>query len=182
MNRNPRTALTTSLLLAAAMGSAPLLAGERHDRVVYAPVVDVTPMTRIVEVTTPRQECWEEPVTHVRREGGGRNHAGMVVGGIVGGVIGNRFGGGDGRKVATVAGTLLGAGIGDQLAGSERPAREHRYVEYEQRCETVNERHTEERTIGYRVRYLYDGEEFVTRTDHDPGANIRLRVSMTPDH
>lgn len=182
MNRNAGTAITATLLLAASLGSAQALASERHDRVVYAPVLDTTPMTRIVEVSTPRQECWEEPVTYVREEGGGRNHAGMLVGGIVGGVIGNRFGGGDGRKVATVAGTLLGAGVGDRLAGGNRPAREHRYTEYEQRCETINETHTEERTIGYRVRYLYDGEEYVTRTERDPGSNIRLRVSMTPDH
>ena len=54
------------------------------------------------------------------------------------------------------------------------------YVGYEttQRCDTVYQRHEEERLIGYQVTYLYNGEEYSTRTDSDPGDQIRIQVSV----
>ena len=41
--------------------------------------------------------------------------AGAVIGGVVGGVVGNQAGGGDGRKLATVAGAVGGAAVGHQV-------------------------------------------------------------------
>ena len=41
--------------------------------------------------------------------------AGAVIGGVVGGVVGNQVGGGDGRKLATVAGAVGGAAVGHQV-------------------------------------------------------------------
>lgn len=149
-----------------------------HDRVEYARVVGVTPVTRLVEVVEPRESCWTEQVRH-REASRGDNTAGLVLGGIIGGVVGNRFGGGDGRRVATVAGTILGAGLGNELAGRDRDGRA--YVTSERRCRTVDEVYTEERTVGYRVRYRYHGEEFITRMDHPPGERIRVRVRVTPE-
>lgn len=40
---------------------------------------------------------------------------GTVVGGVVGGVIGNQVGGGRGRKLATVAGVIGGAMVGNRM-------------------------------------------------------------------
>lgn len=42
--------------------------------------------------------------------------AGAVVGGIVGGAVGNQVGGGDGKKLATVAGVVGGAIVGKNIA------------------------------------------------------------------
>ena len=41
--------------------------------------------------------------------------AGAVIGGIVGGVAGNQVGGGSGRQVATVAGVIGGAVLGNEI-------------------------------------------------------------------
>ena len=30
--------------------------------------------------------------------------------------------------------------------------------------------------MGYEVTYLYDGREYTTRMDHDPGNRMRVRV------
>ncbi|HKJ95855.1 MAG TPA: glycine zipper 2TM domain-containing protein, partial [Gammaproteobacteria bacterium] len=156
-----RQQIATTLLCAAIAG--PAAAHGRPDRVDYARVTRVEPITRLVEVSDPHRECWDEAVEHRER---GDDRAGLVLGGIVGGVVGNRFGGGTGRTVATVAGTILGAGIGNALGGGRDGDRG--YVTEERRCRTVDDVHTEQRTIGYRVHYRYHGEEFVTQMDHDP--------------
>lgn len=140
----------------------------------YAEVVSVTPVTRIIETSRPERECWQEEVVHEAR--GDSNLGGLILGGVVGGVVGNRFGGGNGKKVATVAGTIAGAAIGQELARGPS----HGYATYEDRCRTYRTRHTEERVIGYDVRYRYNGREYLTRADHDPGSHIKVRVAVTP--
>lgn len=149
---------------------------DRHDgpQYDYAKVVSVVPITRTVEVSRPEQECWQEEVIHEAR--GGSDMGALIVGGVLGGVVGNRFGGGNGKKAATVAGTIAGAAIGQEL--SRRPGQT--YTTYEDRCRTYRTSHTEERIIGYDVHYRYNGQEYVTRTDRDPGSHIKVRVSVTP--
>lgn len=167
-----RTFIAFGLILA----TAPALAGNGHD---YAKVTHVEPITRSVEVKEPREECWYETVRQREQVRGGNDRAGLVVGGIVGGILGNQVGGGNGRKVATVAGTLLGAGVGQEMArrGDDRVRhRSHR----ERRCKTVYETHYEEREVGYRVHYRYHGGEYVTRMDRHPGRRIRVRVDVSP--
>lgn len=163
------------IALALCVVGAPALAHGGHDD--YARVTDVDPLTRTVQVSTPREECWYETVRY-REPHRGNDTAGLVIGGIVGGLLGNQVGGGDGRRVATVAGTILGAGVGREIADRDH----HRYggSRRVRRCETVEETHYETRTIGYRVHYRYHGEDYVTRMDHDPGRRLRVRLDVTP--
>ncbi|RLK48234.1 uncharacterized protein YcfJ [Alkalispirillum mobile] len=170
MNKPILTALATAGLLAAGLAQA---AGSQY---AYGEVLSVTPQYRTVEVSNPRQECWDQPVQRTTQ--GQRNTAAVIAGGVAGGVVGSRFGGGRGRDAAIAAGTLAGAGIADGLSGTESRT----YTVNERQCRTVHDTRTEERRDGYRVRYLYDGQEYSTRTNSHPGDRIRLRVSVTPDH
>ena len=34
------------------------------------------------------------------------------------------------------------------------------------------------RVVGYRVGYVYAGEEYVRMLDHDPGNRLRVKVSL----
>jgi len=54
------------------------------------------------------------------------------------------------------------------------------YYTTERRCEVEESYHEEERLTGYRVTYVYDGREFITRMDHNPGERIRIRVQASP--
>lgn len=152
---------------------------DRHGYRDYAKVVDATPIYRQIEVSTPREECWQEQV--VRDVPTGRQSATpVIVGGIIGGVIGNQIGDGRGRKIATVAGTLLGASIGADKAHANT-----RYVpttSTEQRCHVTHESYTEQRTVGYRVKYRYRGRIYETRMDHDPGERIPVDITVTPSY
>ena len=193
-----RTALTGSMTFVGLLGVAILsfpAAGVADNRrndsnsyYDYARVTHVQPVTRIVQVSTPHEVCWNERVRTVSDNGRrgrrrDREFAPTVLGGIIGGVVGNQFGGGRGNKAMTVAGALLGASIGRDASVRNhqnygRPAR----VSYttERRCEVEQVTHEEERIDGYRVSYRFRGRDYVTRMNTDPGDQIRVRVEVDP--
>lgn len=142
----------------------------------YAEVIDVQPIVRYVTVTTPRQECWVEDVVHQARPK--RNVGGMVLGGLIGGAVGNQFGRGQGKKASIAVGTLLGAGIGQNLADQNRGG-SNQYVTQERRCQTIQDSYQEERIDGYRVKYSYNGAIYHTRTQTDPGKQLAVKVTVT---
>lgn len=153
------------------------LAGHGRDDVDYARVTHVEPIVRHVTVTTPRRECWEEPVTHYETRNDyttGRT----ILGGLIGAAIGNQIGRGRGNDAATVVGGLAGAAIGANSAKRDRYTEE--YVSYEEHCRTVHERHTEERIDGYEVTYRYGGRTYTTITDEHPGKHIPVDVRVRP--
>lgn len=178
-----RTAIAVAISLAAALGTPLAQAGGPRggDFYDYAKVTRVEPIVRVVRVSTPREECWDETVTH--REYGGYSrsdsYAPMLLGGIVGGVVGNQFGKGGGRDAMTIAGALLGASVGHDVG--RRPYRyPETYATVEERCRVVEEYREEERVEGYHVTYRYKGETYTTRMARDPGERLRVRVAVEP--
>ena len=145
---------------------------------VIVPVLDVEPLVRIVQVTTPQEVCWEEPVHHAGYRGR-ESHTPKILGGIVGGVVGNQFGSGRGKAVMTVAGALLGASIGRDVA-HRRARHGPTHISMERRCKIEQVTHEEERIDGYEVTYEYGGREFSTHTPVNPGDTIRVRVRVEP--
>jgi uncharacterized protein YcfJ len=75
----------------------------------------------------PRQECWNERMP-VQSAG---SALGPIIGGIAGGILGNQVGGGNGKVVATAAGAMTGAVVGDRLSSGSS------YYQTVQRCKTV---------------------------------------------
>ncbi len=146
----------------------------RLEYVDSARVVWSEPIYETVEVSRPVRECWTERVVHRGRRPS--SYTGAIAGGIIGGVLGNRIGRGGGRTVLTVAGSLLGASIGNDL--SARPGRPR--ISREERCELVDHYDQEEQIVGYRVKYRYKGQTFFTRTREHPGRRIRVRVNVDP--
>jgi uncharacterized protein YcfJ len=143
----------------------------------YAKVIKVRPIYRTVQISTPRQECWnEERVEYY--DGYNRSATPVVIGGLLGGVIGNRFGKGRGRDVATVAGIALGASIASDMRKNKHPG--HSRVVNEPVCKTINEYVEEERLDGYKVRYRYKGHIYSTRMNEHPGKKIRVHVQVSP--
>lgn len=189
LNRTARTGLFTTVgLLSLAIMAFPLTgAADNRNRdsnvyYDYAEVTHVRPITRIVQISSPQETCWDERVRTVHDNGSNRNRsfAPTVLGGLLGGVVGNQFGGGRGQTAMTVAGALLGASIGHD-AGTRR---QHRpaTISYttERRCEVEQVVHEEERVDGYRVAYRFRGRDYVTRTNTDPGDRIRVRIEVDP--
>jgi len=177
--------LTVSVFVLGAVQAGERRTSSADAHFATATVTGVQPILRVVEVTVPREVCWNEQVrstAHYKKRGY-RSHTPTMLGGILGGVVGNQFGGGRGQTVMTVAGTLLGASVGRDAA-YRRSARYESAANpsysTERRCEIEEVMHEEERLDGYRVTYDYQGREYVTRTEVDPGRTIEIRVQVTP--
>lgn len=178
--------LMTALTAAITMASAAQADSKNHRNHYgayndYAKVIAVRPITRIVEVSAPQRECWEEEVSRpvVYRDDHDAGGA-MILGGIVGGVVGHNIVRGRGKHAATLAGTLIGASIGHNVARHSSRAVAYQRTDRVQRCHVVHERYTEERIDGYDVTYRYKGETFTARLPYDPGKRLRVKVSVAP--
>lgn len=142
----------------------------------HAKVVHVTPFYRQVPVQRTVRECVEQPPRYRARAG--RSFTPEILGGIVGGVVGNQFGRGRGKAALTVAGAALGASVGHDV-NRRMWSRDHWQSGGDQ-CYTRRDVRMERELEGYRVRYRYRGQEFVTRTSEHPGDYIRVKVGVTP--
>jgi len=184
----------TALLVAAALIAAGTASADHRDdtttdsrgRYATARVIDVDPIVRVVRVSEPRRTCWDEDyIVEAPRRGRHQGTAGnTILGGIIGGAIGNAFGDGRGRDAATVAGVLIGSSIAHDRA-VERNAEADRYgsrdrVRTRTRCDVDEVWHEEERIEGYYVTYEYLGERYRSRMSHDPGAELKVWVSVQP--
>jgi len=125
-------------------------------------VISSTPVVQ--QVPVPRQVCSSEQVA-VQPPGRG---AGAVIGAVAGGIVGHAAGHGSGA--ATVLGALGGAVIGERIEAAP-PAELHEV----QRCSTQT--FYENRTVGYRVVYIYADKEYTVQLPYDPGQTIALRVA-----
>ncbi len=169
------------VLIAAGLGAstagiASHEAGRTSDRAGYAKVVSSEPIVRYVDVSTPHEECWKQPVKHhVEKD---YTTGRTILGGIIGAAIGHQIGSGRGNDAATVAGGLAGAAIGANSAKKDR--RDESYTTHETRCRTVYQTRREERIEGYDVTYVYGGETYSTRLPYEPGKRIPVHVTVTP--
>jgi uncharacterized protein YcfJ len=169
----------------------------------YSDVAQVVSAQPIYErVSVPRQECFNETVTTDRRvvspgyqdvqyaqpSGERTVGAGTILGAVIGGVVGHQFGGSSrGRDHGTVAGVIGGGILGNVIENNQPtyqsagPARvdyvpETRNVE---RCQTVYDSRDEVR--GYDVAYRYQGRDYRTRMNYDPGPTLNVRVNLAPE-
>jgi len=169
---------TIALLTAGLLVSGTAFA-KPHKHYDYAKVITAEPITRYVQVSTPRQECWDERVAHYD-DRGYRSATPTLLGSVIGGAIGNELGNHkDAKRAGVLVGAILGGSIGRDIG--QRTARPSRsYYTTEQVCETYQEYHEEQRIVGYHVRYRYRGEVYSTETDHHPGDRIKVSVSVIP--
>ena len=169
---------TILLGLIAASVSVPALAG--HDN--YEDRGRVTAVTQQFErVNAPRQECRTEYVRESYYEAPQRSNTGAIVGGVAGGLVGSRFGGGSGRIATAAIGAGLGAVIGDRYDNNGRDNRGRERVETRpvESCVTVD--NWQQVPAGYLVNYEYNGRQYSTVTDRDPGRYIPVYVQVRPN-
>lgn len=129
-------------------------------------------------VAVPRNECTQQWVNEARPVSGGRNYGGAVIGGIAGAILGNQVGGGHGREAATAVGAVVGAMAGDNLSNRDRVYGYQDMSREVTTCRTVQD--VQQQLTGYRVQYEYRGQLYSTFMREQPGATLRVRVSVDP--
>ncbi len=161
--------IRTALLLGLLIPMADVHAFEAVANVISAAPINET-------VNTPMQNCWTESVQPVQPAPQQHDYLGAVVGGVAGGLLGSRVGQGNGRVAGAAAGAGIGAIVGDRLGNRDSNAAAAPAAV--QRCQQVD--HYETRTTGYDVTYEYEGQRFVARLPYNPGNQLRVQISVTP--
>lgn len=171
-----RQMLTVSLVLVAAVNTA-YADDEYQDR---ARVLSVSP--QVERVNTPRQECRTEYVQERVYEPRvqERSNTGGVIGAVTGGLLGSTIGRGRGRVAAAAVGAGIGAIVGDRVDNStaNNSGREHIETRPVERCYTVD--NWSNMTTGYLVQYEYNGHQYSTVMDRDPGPTFPVVVAVRP--
>jgi len=172
------TALTSSLL-ASGVADAKYYT---QDRVDYARVISVQPVTKMIETSSPVQHCWDEQVAyHQPRQSSGYLHKKEVLGAVIGAAMANQAAKrSSNRKAVTVAGALLGGALGNNEVKKNHYANSYPSYRTVKQCETTQNVSYTETVVAYKVRYKYRGQEYTTRTQHHPGDRIKVKVSVTP--
>lgn len=172
MNRNILCSSSLAVTFAALFSGA---AQADHDwQYVKVKVLDIEPITRIIQSTEPRRVCTEQPVA-VREER--HSPGGAIIGTVIGAAIGHRIGH---RERHPVLGTAVGAAVGASIGRAATSSRPEVRYETVERCHVEHERFEEERIVGYRVQYRYHGDVYETRTREHPGREMRMRVRIEP--
>jgi uncharacterized protein YcfJ len=134
----------------------------------YADVISSTPVTG--QFGVPTQQCQDVPQAYTPPTSG----IGAVLGTVAGAVLGNSVGGGAGRALATGAGAIGGAVIGDRVeANGNQPG-----TVMSRQCQ--NGMSYESRVVGYDVTYEYHGQRYTARLPQDPGKRLALNVNVSP--
>ena len=165
---------TVFLGLVAASISLPAFAGhdDYNDR---ARVISVSP--QFERVNQPRQQCHTEYVRETYYEQPQRSYGGAIIGGVAGGLLGNTVGRGSGRVAAAAVGAGVGAIVGDRYDNrGDNRGRERIESRPIEPC--VNVDNWNQLPAGYLVNYEYNGRQYTTVTQSDPGRYIPVQVAI----
>ena len=172
--------------LIAATVSMPALAGHDDGDDNYrddnyqdrARVISVAP--QFERVNTPRQDCRTEYVRESYYEAPQRSFGGAVIGGVAGGLLGSTIGRGNGRVAAAAVGAGVGAIVGDRVDNNRQGyGRERVATRPVESCVTVD--NWSQIPAGYLVNYEYNGRQYTTVTERDPGRFIPVQVVVRPN-
>ena len=143
-----------------------------------ARVISVAP--QFERVNQPRQECRTEYVRESYYEAPQRSLGGAVIGGVAGGLLGSTIGRGNGRVAAAAVGAGVGAIVGDRVDNNRNGyGRERVATRPVESCVTVDR--WSQAPAGYLVNYVYNGRQYSTVTERDPGRYIPVQVAVRPN-
>jgi uncharacterized protein YcfJ len=167
--------MNKSMLVGAVLGAVGVTAGgavATYSLVTapkYAEVLAVKPVNETIKI--PREICKDVTVTRQKAVQDQHKIVGTAIGAVVGGLLGNQVGGGNGKKLATVAGAAGGGYAGNKV--QENMQNNDTYTTTETRCSTVTD--TSEKLVGYDVKYELDGKVSEVRMASDPGRQIPVK-------
>ncbi|WKE63919.1 glycine zipper 2TM domain-containing protein [Gallaecimonas kandeliae] len=167
MNKSMMVGMALGVAVAAGGGVAAYSLGEKGPA--YAKVLSAKAVMQ--NVRTPRQDCQDVTRTVPKPVQDQNRVAGSVIGAVVGGVLGHQVGGGDGKKLATVAAAAAGGYAGNQV--QKNLQQQDLTTVTEHQCQTVYDK--SQKLVGYDVSYQIGDKVDHIRMDHKPGDRIPLK-------
>ncbi|MBO6752594.1 MAG: glycine zipper 2TM domain-containing protein [Spongiibacter sp.] len=164
--------MANPLLIAAGIGTVAVATAagigvyEKQSQPQFAQVLDVKPITETYFVS--REECRDEVIQETAPSRDSNQVTGTVVGAVLGAVIGNQVGGGNGKKLATVAGAAAGGYAGKRV--QEDMQSKNVQTRTERRCQTLED--PKQRVTGYQVSYSLNNETGTVVMSEPPGEQI----------
>ncbi len=143
-----------------------------------ARVLSVSP--QVQQINQPRQECHTGYVRESVYEQPASSNTGAIIGGVAGGLLGSTIGKGGGRVAAAAVGAGVGAIVGDRVGNQNVYGNERVVTRPVQQCVVVDQWQTV--TTGYVVNYEYQGRQYSTLMDRDPGPVMDVTVVMRPHY
>lgn len=135
----------------------------------YAEVINVKEVKDTVR--TPRKVCEDVLVKKQAPVKDENRVAGTAIGAVVGGIIGHQIGEGKGNTLATVGGAVAGGYAGNRV--QEKMQASDTETVKETRCKTVYD--TEQKHLGFDVKYKLGDKVDSVRMSYDPGARIPVK-------
>lgn len=170
--------LTKTMLVGFLLAGSAVSAFADDDYEDRARVISVQPQTQ--RVNNPRQDCHTEYQRENVYEPRDRSLGGSIIGGVAGGLLGSTIGRGNGRVAAAAVGAGIGAIVGDRVDNNQRSGGYQRYENRPvERCVSVDNWQTVNN--GYVVQYQYNGRNYSTVMDRDPGNYIPVHVGVRPN-
>ncbi|WP_229007037.1 glycine zipper 2TM domain-containing protein [Methylophilus sp. Leaf408] len=143
-----------------------------------ARVLSVSP--QVQRVNQPRQECQTAYVRESVYAQPQRSNTGAIIGGVAGGLLGSTIGKGGGRVAAAAVGAGVGAIVGDRVGNQNVYSQERVVTRPVEQCVVVDQ--WQMVTTGYMVNYEYQGRQYSTLMDRDPGPVMDVTVRMRPHY
>ena len=110
-----------------------------------------------------------------------------VIGGVLGAAIGSQVGGGSARYATSAIGSMVGGIAGRQVYDNTHQRQGTVQVGAVQVCDQAPRSNTgyygtsNQAVSAYDVTYEYAGRTYTTRTNYNPGNQIRVRVDVRPE-
>jgi uncharacterized protein YcfJ len=143
-----------------------------------ARVLSVSP--HVQRINQPRQDCQTAYVRESAYAQPSRSNTGAIIGGVAGGLLGSTIGKGGGRVAAAAVGAGVGAIVGDRVGNQNVYSQERVVTRPVEQCVVVDQ--WQMVTTGYMVNYEYQGRQYSTLMDRDPGPVMDVTVVMRPHH
>lgn len=132
------------------------------------PVQIISSKQLIEHYQVQEQQCKTVNQTRPKAVQDEQQLAGTALGAVVGGLLGNQIGGGDGKKLATIAGAVAGG------YGGKKTQQQMQQQDVEQVQKTVCQpiARDKEKVVGYEVRFMHEGKLVTTTTAKAPTGTL----------
>lgn len=162
-------------LISLSLALSSVLMADSFSKTISIKTLNSEPVFETISEYIPVESC-QDVREDVKQNDSGSGIVGGLLGAVAGGVIGNQFGGGSGKKLATVGGALVGGITGNNLASSK--ASSDGSYQVIRRCSVQQIKKDKQVISGYLNKGLFEGKEISTYS-RSPLSEIPIAITYS---